>query len=540
MIKKMLVVIAGLALGLTFFVPANVDAATKKTAVKDYDYQLVDQQPSGTITMQPGEVKTVWIELKNTGTKTWYVDGPNPVRLGVGSLYAPATGMPDYNYLVSEFAYFNSNKAQNNWISWDRASLMSDGNSITPEIKPGWNTRFQFDIKAPLTPGVYNEYFTPVAENLTWMKDMGIYWQIKVLGVNSYSPTEIYAWPGQGDSTATAQIGDSIYVGLDTANNNYLITNTNSSVLQYTGRELICDGYNQNINMDIATCNATATRALYEFRAIANGVSQAGVQGFNLVTVTVGGNNNVKNNYYQDANGDPNLIIEQSQNGTNLVEPMTLPLTASNNGATYKIKQGDSLKLENIYAGNNTAMPTYDSSILNLSYTPDTNCVGNNTCVAMPTYPWFTFMALKEGYSKIEWNSGTTNDFYLNIIVDRDYYLYNTDNIYYTQKNVKQGDIVIVKLANPGDGGYVFDDPKFPAGRVKLIDHTHFAPTNPNVVGDFGSDQWSFEILDSDRLNWIQIDAYRPWEKGNTSAYITEFYLTINQIPACEANGTPC
>ena len=59
------------------------------------------------------------------------------------------------------------------------------------EIIPGWHTRFQFIIKAPMTPGVYKAYFTPVVDGIEWMKDIGIYWEITVSGQsnNNQQPT---------------------------------------------------------------------------------------------------------------------------------------------------------------------------------------------------------------------------------------------------------------------------------------------------------------------------------------------------------------
>ncbi|HRY60192.1 MAG TPA: hypothetical protein P5096_02340 [Patescibacteria group bacterium] len=144
-------------------------SAPKALAAPAYDYALVNQSayPS---TLNAGDVTNVWIEVKNTGTATW---GSN-VRLGAGSAYGSAAQGRDYS---SEFA-------NSDWPSANRAAGMTDGTRAVAGIIPGWNVRFQFNIKAPSTAGVYKAYFTPVADGVTWMKDIGIFWQITVAGTS--------------------------------------------------------------------------------------------------------------------------------------------------------------------------------------------------------------------------------------------------------------------------------------------------------------------------------------------------------------------
>jgi len=131
---------------------------------KTYDYELVYQSPYPA-ELAPGEITNVWIEVKNTGTAAWFNDGTNVVRLGSGSIYGNSNQQRDY---ASEFA-------NSDWLSPNRPTVIAPSGII-----PGWNTRFQFNIKAPITPGTYKAYFTPVADGITWMKDIGIYWEIKV------------------------------------------------------------------------------------------------------------------------------------------------------------------------------------------------------------------------------------------------------------------------------------------------------------------------------------------------------------------------
>ena len=136
-----------------------------------YDYQLINQSPYPS-SLQPGETTNVWVEVKNTGTATW---GSN-VRLGSGSKYGNRNQQQDY---ASEFA-------NHDWLSANRPT------SISPTgIIPGWHARFQFTIKAPTTNGNYKAYFTPVADGITWMNDIGIYWEINVGDNTIVSPEPI-------------------------------------------------------------------------------------------------------------------------------------------------------------------------------------------------------------------------------------------------------------------------------------------------------------------------------------------------------------
>jgi predicted secreted protein len=58
------------------------------------------------------------------------------------------------------------------------------------------------------------------------------------------------------------------------------------------------------------------------------------------------------------------------------------------------------------------------------------------------------------------------------------------------------GETIMVTVANPGDGGYTFDPPKFDGSILTLVNHTHQAPANSysqtGIVGDFGTDTWQF------------------------------------------------
>lgn len=131
-------------------------------AAPEYDSQWVGQSPH--ITLVAGQEQEVWVEFKNDGLGMWYKNGLNPVHLGT-------VGPQDR---VSQFY------DQNSWLRNNRIEMSQE------KVGPGDIARFVFTIKAPMTAGVYREYFRPVAEDKTWMRDQGVYWEWRVIAGNGF------------------------------------------------------------------------------------------------------------------------------------------------------------------------------------------------------------------------------------------------------------------------------------------------------------------------------------------------------------------
>ncbi|MFH1088673.1 MAG: SpoIID/LytB domain-containing protein [Patescibacteria group bacterium] len=131
-----------------FYIEINIQPAV-------YTVSWVNQSASPTMT--PGEETVVWVDLKNTGNTAWLNTGNNAVKLGTARLLDRA-----------------SNFASSTWLSPNRASYADK------IIQPGEVGRFTFTIKAPEQVGTYKEYFCPVVEGVTWVNDLGIYWEIIV------------------------------------------------------------------------------------------------------------------------------------------------------------------------------------------------------------------------------------------------------------------------------------------------------------------------------------------------------------------------
>lgn len=120
-----------------------------------YRASLVQQYEGPTLA--PGEEATLWVELRNDGNTAWLPTGDNAVKLGTAqpidrasSFYAPS------------------------WLSANRVA-------VTDKIvNPGEVGRFTFLIRAPDKITKYTEYFRPVVEDIAWMPDIGIKWEITV------------------------------------------------------------------------------------------------------------------------------------------------------------------------------------------------------------------------------------------------------------------------------------------------------------------------------------------------------------------------
>jgi len=162
---------------------------------------------SGYMTLCPGDTMTAVVAMYNSGSRGWVQSRMGEVAFlgtwqpipgqdqpsvlgGDGQLGSPNTGWPRYNRVAIQ----PSDYVGPNQVSW-----------------------FQFNVKAPATPGTYTLYIRPLIEGAQWMEDFGIYWQITVpspIAVGppaklscSVSPASIVAGSTQ-TSTLTATVQD--------------------------------------------------------------------------------------------------------------------------------------------------------------------------------------------------------------------------------------------------------------------------------------------------------------------------------------------
>lgn len=124
----------------------------------NYKAELVGQSEKS-FAMGTGKTARLWVEIKNTGNVVWRNDGDTPIRLGTDK------------ELDRQSSFYNPGY----WISPNRPTGMKKNS-----IAPGEVARFEINVKAPQQSGKYNESFRLVAENISWLDDLGISWDIEV------------------------------------------------------------------------------------------------------------------------------------------------------------------------------------------------------------------------------------------------------------------------------------------------------------------------------------------------------------------------
>ena len=77
--------------------------------------------------------------------------------------------------------------------------------------------------------------------------------------------------------------------------------------------------------------------------------------------------------------------------------------------------------------------------------------------------------------------------------------------------DLSQGDKFKIVLSDPGDGGYDFDKPQYDKSIIKQVDYQNISPMS-EADGDFGSDEWTFEVIKSGQTN-LKYEIYRTWDQ---------------------------
>lgn len=122
------------------------------TEIRNYAYEIVDiYYPKSPL--NPGEKTLGIVKLKNIGSKVWQSYGKNRISLGSDNPQDRFSGFTDstrMGYLKELF------------------------------IEPGEIGHFVFNLKAPEKVGLYEEYFTPVVEGITWLNGKSMNFKISV------------------------------------------------------------------------------------------------------------------------------------------------------------------------------------------------------------------------------------------------------------------------------------------------------------------------------------------------------------------------
>lgn len=163
-------------------------------------------------TTVPGGKIYVRLKARNMGTQTW---NNSFLRLGT---FRPMDRSSQF--------------ADTDWINSARPVAL-----LESSIVPGQIGTFDFSLKAPNTAGTYKEYFNLVAENLSWLNDLGAYFTVNVNGSASPNNTN----PSSLNAGTTLNAGsyllspDSQSVLIPQKDGN-LVLYSNFKPIWYTGR----------------------------------------------------------------------------------------------------------------------------------------------------------------------------------------------------------------------------------------------------------------------------------------------------------------
>ena len=125
----------------------------------NYQFISATNPPSA---MPPGAIANIQLILKNNGSVMWRNEDN---RIWFGS-----TRLVLQDYLPSKF--YNPTDA--NWLSNSQIKM------TTPTVAPGQNGVFNFQWKAPTTPGTYTEKVRPVFDGYQWLPDIGMQFTVSV------------------------------------------------------------------------------------------------------------------------------------------------------------------------------------------------------------------------------------------------------------------------------------------------------------------------------------------------------------------------
>lgn len=129
-----------------------VDAATTASSF-DLGYHARFHVKSADPVLAPGQTATVVVALENAGYRGWYVGA-------AGRQAMLATAQP-LDVARPELA--------SGWIAANRPAT-----TTTAYVGPGEVGWFQFQVRAPQTPGVYRLPLRGVVDGTTWLEDLGI------------------------------------------------------------------------------------------------------------------------------------------------------------------------------------------------------------------------------------------------------------------------------------------------------------------------------------------------------------------------------
>jgi hypothetical protein len=152
--------------GIKVVSPGSYAWSTSGYVIKDQSNQQVDPG-----LLQPGQHYTATLSATNTGSATWYNNGPTPMHLG------SSNGQGHRSALCIA-----------GWLACDRPATLTEAS-----VAPGQTGHFTFGFNAPFTVGPYREDFKPLAEMFSWTNDAAD----ETFGIKVQSPGS-FTWNTSG------------------------------------------------------------------------------------------------------------------------------------------------------------------------------------------------------------------------------------------------------------------------------------------------------------------------------------------------------
>lgn len=173
--------------GITWMEDLGIYFDVTATPLADaYHYKFIGQNASPSsalVNFATADAIQFQLEVENTGSKAW---AREQVNLATDRAADRVPG----------FTRESNNGSPSGWLKANRVVMQETS------VAPGEHAHFVFWMRNDgNVAGTYKEYFRLVAENITWMEDYGIYWQMTVL-----TPDQLYQhqWVSQSDHPAHA------------------------------------------------------------------------------------------------------------------------------------------------------------------------------------------------------------------------------------------------------------------------------------------------------------------------------------------------
>ena len=133
---------------------------------------------SGYMTLCPGDSMTATVAMYNSGAFGWVRGAAGQVAY-LGTWY-PSPGQDQPSAFGGDGTVGSPNTS---WPRYNRVAVQP-----AAYVGPNQVAWFQFNVRAPVTPGSYRFYIRPLVEGAQWMEDFGIYWLITVPDAGGAAP----------------------------------------------------------------------------------------------------------------------------------------------------------------------------------------------------------------------------------------------------------------------------------------------------------------------------------------------------------------